>query len=518
MATVAPPPPKRQRIEAIKRTRVQVQPDDTTENANASFRARFVDDEGQQITTGEIQLLSADTSEKNLALLINTLLGREPDNFTPYRFCVHIQDKNIHLTSQSTSLSSLLKQNGITPSFETVITISAHPQAVFKVQAVSRLSHRIPGHAEPILTAQWSPAANRLATGSGDNSARIWDADTGTPLFTMKGHSGWILDVRWSPDGEQLATCSMDGTIRRWDAQTGKALGRILSGHRRWVSMVAWQPYHLWQSGEGARLASAGKDGTARIWVVNTGRTEHVLSCKDSVSCVKWGGTNLVYTASRDKSVCVWDAKLGNLLHKMTAHAHVVNHLALSTDFLLRTGFFEYSREKDIPSTEEGKRALAKERFEKAASRQGKIIELLVSASDDCIVYLWDPTNLGEKPLARLLGHQKQVNSVAFSPDMTLVASTGWDNVTKIWGARDGKFIYSLRGHVGPVYQCAFSADSRLLVTCSKDCTVKVWDLRSGKMVNDLPGHQDEVYAVDWSPTGKMVGSGGKDKALRIWS
>ena len=202
----------------------------------------------------------------------------------------------------------------------------------------------------------------------------------------------------------------------------------------------------------------------------------------------------------------------------MRAHAHVVNHLALSTDFVLRTGFFEYSRQKDIPLTEEGKRALAKERFEKAASRHGKIIELLVSASDDCIVYLWDPTNLGEKPLARLLGHQKQVNSVAFSPDMTLVASTGWDNVTKIWSARDGKFMHSLRGHVGPVYQCAFSADSRLLVTCSKDCTVKVWDLRSGKMVNDLPGHQDEVYAVDWSPAGKMVGSGGKDKAVRIWS
>lgn len=100
--------------------------------------------------------------------------------------------------------------------------------------------------------------------------------------------------------------------------------------------------------------------------------------------------------------------------------------------------------------TDEGKRALARERFEKAATRQGKIAEMLVSASDDCIVYLWDPTNLGEKPLGRLLGHQKQVNSVSFSPDTTLVASTGWDNVTKVWDARDGKFLHSLRGHVGP--------------------------------------------------------------------
>lgn len=515
MATVVPPPPKRQRIAAINRSRVQV---DDSENANASFRARFVDDEGKEITTGAIQLLSSDATEKNLGVLVNTLLERDPEDFAPYRFCVHINGKDIHINPQSTSLSSLLKQNGITPDFETAVTISAFPQAIFRVQAVSRLSHRIPGHSQPVLSAHWSPNANRFATGSGDNTARIWDADTGTPLHTLKGHTGWVLDVRWSPDGEQLATCSMDGAVRRWDARSGKSLGRVLNGHRRWVSMVAWQPYHLWKADEGPRLASAGKDGTVRVWVANTGVAEFVLSCKDSVSCVKWGGTNLIYTASRDKTVCVWGADTGTLLHKMTSHAHVVNHLALSTDFVLRTGYFEFSKGKDVPSTEEAKKAMAKERFEKAATRQGKIAELLVSASDDCTVYLWDPTNLGEKPLARLLGHQKQVNSVAFSPDMALVASTGWDNVTKIWDARDGKFMHSLRGHVGPVYQCAFSADSRLLVTCSKDCTVKVWDLRSGKMVNDLPGHEDEVYAVDWSPAGKMVGSGGKDKAIRIWS
>lgn len=514
MATIVPPPPKRQRIEAIERTRVQVQPN---EDPNQSFLAHFVDDEGNQMTTGAIQLLSQDASEKNLAVLVNTLLDREADEFTPYRFSIHVEGKDIDLTPQTTSLSSLLQQHGITPSFETAITISAYPQAVFKVQAVSRLSHRIPGHAQPILTAQWSPNSNRLATGSGDNTARIWDADTGTPLYHLKGHSGWILDIRWSPDGEQLATCSMDGTVRRWDARTGKSLGRILSGHRRWISMIAWQPYHLWEDSEGPRLASAGKDGTVRIWIVNTGHTEFVLSSKEGMSCVKWGGTNLIYTASRDKTVGVWDAKKGTLVHRLTSHAHVVNHLGLSTEFVLRTGFFQEDG-KDIPPTAEGKKALAKERFEKAANKKGKITELLVSASDDCTVYLWDPINLLQKPVARLLGHQKQVNFVAFSPDMALIASTGWDNVTKIWDARDGKFIHSLRGHVGPVYQCSWAADSRLLATCSKDCTIKVWDMRSGKLLRDLPGHEDEVYAIDWSPLGKMVGSGGKDKAVRIWS
>lgn len=50
-------------------------------------------------------------------------------------------------------------------------------------------------------------------------------------------------------------------------------------------------------------------------------------------------------------------------------------------------------------------------------------------------MYLWDPSQ-GTKPVARLLGHQKAINHVTFSPDGSLIASAGWDNHTKIWSAR----------------------------------------------------------------------------------
>jgi ribosome assembly protein 4 len=96
-------------------------------------------------------------------------------------------------------------------------------------------------------------------------------------------------------------------------------------------------------------------------------------------------------------------------------------------------------------------------------------------------MYLWEVAK-GTKPIARMLGHQKQVNHVTFSPDGLLIASSGFDNHTKCWNARDGKFISTLRGHVAPVYQCAFSPDSRLLVTASKDATLKVWDMRTHKL------------------------------------
>ena len=136
----------------------------------------------------------------------------------------------------------------------------------------------------------------------------------------------------------------------------------------------------MWRDGT-PRIASVSKDSTCRIWVVNTGRTEHVLSGhRGSVSCVRWGGLGHVYTGSHDKSVRVWDAVKGTLIHNMTTHGHWVNHIALSSDHVLQTAFFDHT--KDVPETEEGKRQKAKARFEAAAKVQGKVAERFVSASE----------------------------------------------------------------------------------------------------------------------------------------
>ncbi len=352
-----------------------------------------------------------------------------------------------------------------------------------------------------------------MVTGSGDSTARIWDCDTGTPLHTLKGHTSWVLVVSWSPDETEIATGSMDNTVRLWDPKTGQEITKgTLKGHTKWVTSMAWEPYHFGRS----LLASASKDTTVRIWNTTLKCIELVLSGhKGSVSCVRWGGTGKIYTSSHDKTVKVWNAKDGTLAQTLSSHAHWVNHLALSTDFVLRTAYHGHTP-SSILAAPEDRRSKALARFETSATVNGSIVERLVSASDDFTIYLWNPS-ASAKPVSRLLGHQKQVNHVTFSPDGAYIASSGWDNHVKLWNAHDGAFLFTLRGHVGPVYMSCFSPDSRLLVSGSKDTTLKVWDLRTGKLKEDLPGHQDEVFAVDWSPDGEKVGSGGKDKAVRIW-
>jgi WD40 repeat protein len=416
--------------------------------------------------------------------------------------------------------SSVLKP-GLKTTEDNII-LQYTPQAVFRVRAVSRCSATISGHGEAILATTFSPASSGvMATGSGDNTARIWDCNTGTPMHTLKGHTSWVLVVSFSPDGNFLATGSMDNTVRLWNAKTGEALGTPLKGHTKWITSLAWEPFHHQQTGR-PRLASASKDATVRIWDAQLRRVEETLTGhKGSVTCVRWGGINRIYTSSQDKSIKIWNSRTWKCLHTLSSHSHWVNHLALSTDFVLRTAYHDHTGK--IPDTTEAKVSRAKERFAEIATKEGRITEKMISASDDNTIFLWDPSaiddnsNAAVKPIARLLGHQKQVNHVSFSPDGLYIASASFDNSVKLWNARDGKFITTLRGHVGSVYQCCFSADSRLLVSASKDTTVKVWEVRTGKLKEDLPGHKDEVFAVDWSADGKAVASGGKDKQVKLW-
>jgi eukaryotic-like serine/threonine-protein kinase len=70
----------------------------------------------------------------------------------------------------------------------------------------------------------WSPDGKRLATGSRDGTAKVWDAASGQELLTLKGHSNFVISIAWSPDGKRLATGSWDNTAKVWDAVSGREL------------------------------------------------------------------------------------------------------------------------------------------------------------------------------------------------------------------------------------------------------------------------------------------------------
>lgn len=395
--------------------------------------AQLEDSEGNP--TGPQLDLPHDADPKQLEELLNTLL--ENEDKVPFAF--YAADAEV-----IGQLGDHLRKRGA--SVEQVLRIVYQPQALFRVRPVTRCSSAIPGHAEAVLSVAFSPDGKHLASGSGDTTVRLWNHETETPKHTCKGHTNWVLCISWSPDGRVVASGGMDKDVRLWDPITGAALGGAMRGHRKHITALAWEPAHV--AYPPVRLASASGDGTVRIWNTVHRNCELALTAHtNSVTSVKWGGEGLLYSASRDTTVFVWDAGDGKVVRQLKGHGHWVNTLALSSEYALRTGPYDHKAVK--PDNDDEAKSKALERY-KAAT--GGKPERLVSGSDDFTMFMWTP-GTSKQPLSRMTGHVQLINHVLFSPDGRWVASGSFDKAVKLWdGLTVGTGRWGEEGRAGGVY------------------------------------------------------------------
>ena len=171
----------------------------------------------------------------------------------------------------------------------------------------------VAGHTDDVNSLAFKPNSYVLASGSDDNTIRIWDVGDNTNLRhvrTLRGHTRSVFSVAWSPDGRTLASASWDGTVRLWNPDNGINFA-VLRGHTESVRCVAWSP-------DGRILASGSYDKTVRLWNPDTHGIRRVLrGHTDYVRSLAFhpNGQTLA-SASTNTSVRLWDPNTG--AHKAT--------------------------------------------------------------------------------------------------------------------------------------------------------------------------------------------------------
>ncbi|KAL6068286.1 SCF ubiquitin ligase complex subunit cdc4 [Balamuthia mandrillaris] len=214
-------------------------------------------------------------------------------------------------------------------------------------------------------------------------------------------------------------------------------------------------------------LLSASRDKTVKMWDLTTGAcartfTEHVAS----VWCLDWDGGSVAVSGSEDRLVKMWDLRSGRCIHTFTGHAKGIGSITFDDNFV-------------------------------------------ASGSRDKSIRIWDCRM--RRCLHTLKGHANSVRCLRF--DDQRVVSGSWDNTIKIWSLLSGDLMGNLQGHTDRVLTLQFDEDK--IVSGSFDKTIKVWDLATHQCLLTLEGHGHPLAHVQFDET--KIFSGSRDLTIKVW-
>ncbi|WP_406695264.1 protein kinase [Singulisphaera sp. Ch08] len=145
-------------------------------------------------------------------------------------------------------LESEIMALGFSPDGQTIVTAEGSSARLWHVAqgvATGQTRQVLHGHQGFIYCLAFSRDGRLVATGSEDDTARVWEVKTGRPIGPPLPHGASVISVAFSPDGRTLLTGCNDQTARLWNLPTGRPIGPPLK-HQGRVSAVSFHPSGRW--------------------------------------------------------------------------------------------------------------------------------------------------------------------------------------------------------------------------------------------------------------------------------
>lgn len=263
------------------------------------------------------------------------------------------------------------------------------------------------GHTHSVNSVSWT--MHTLVSGSTDMSIKLWKSANKTNPFdfadyycvkTLIGHEHSISTIYNIPDTDFVVSCSRDKTIKIWDRTSGYCRKTVSNIHSEWIRCCDANKKHLLSSGNDMKvfvfeidsLLNFDSKGTdVKVLNVFDAHENFVESIKVYKEGEVYGKKHIAVTASRDKTIDVWDYMTGELIIEFKGHENWVRDLGIIEDS-----------------------------------------NLVVSVGEDKTIRIWD---LAKKKQIYMLpnAHEHFILSLDYHPNYRVLATGSVDKTAKIW-------------------------------------------------------------------------------------
>ena len=321
---------------------------------------------------------------------------------------------------------------------------------------------------EYIRDLAWSPKGDRLVIISAGGELALWQ-DRNLHFFPPEGN--YSLDcVGFSADGQFLATAGQEGKVKIWQlVENSETFARIatLDGGKAWIDSLAWNPQQ--------NLLAFALNRQIKIWDSHSQKILISLDFEDSsIFSLAWHPQGNLLAASGHGGVKIWHSSDWKQKPDQLEVPGASLDCAWSFD---GTYLASGNLDRTISLLHWGNPPTwLMQGFPGKVSQvtwSGNQNQPLLAASCQEGIIIWHFDHQSKNWHNQILQHQKIVQAIAFSPDSSLLASTGDDGCIKLW-QQGKKLIQTLKGVSG--FSC-----------------------------------------LAWHPTGKYLAAGGQDGELTIW-
>ena len=361
-------------------------------------------------------------------------------------------------------------------------------------------------HTDGICYIAYSPDGRYLATASKDKTVQLRHASNLNRWYTFRSDTHYSLKIAFSPDSQTLVSRNSDGTIRMW-YDNGGVNGRIGWGERIITGHIDTSIYNIDISADGNTLVTDGVDNALSLWDVNTGtHLRNLIGHKTYVRSVAFSpiDNTLIASGSHDGTLRLWNADTGTELRTLINISGYVSNILFSQDgkkvvCKTTTGNFDYSNH------------FRNSTFSVFDVETGLELQTIAAYKAP------PPPIIRNYPGVHPTEHTEPVNGIALSPDGKVLASSSNDRTIRFWDVETGKHLRVFTDQAGWTSSMTFSPAGNILACISNAEIIHLWDVNSGTLLHTLTEHTDDVTCITFSLDGSTLTSSSGDDTIRFW-